>query len=96
MKEFILAALPWVMAGIPLAILCAAMARKRTKAEQKKLSERMSLGIALGLLWGVAMNGCGLWESHVLGFALGPLWGMALAALYSGKAPQDQRGDSDS
>lgn len=47
-------------------------------------------GAALGLLLGVVLNGCGLWEDHLLGFAIGPLWGMALAALFTrDTAPKD-------
>ena len=42
----------------------------------------MALGTALGLLFGVALNGLGLWENDGIGFALGPLWGMALATLW--------------
>ena len=45
----------------------------------------MALGMALGLLLGVALNGTGLWENHGLGLALGPLWGMALATLMDGR-----------
>lgn len=73
MREFILAALPWILTGIPIAVLCAAMHQKKR--------ESIALGASLGLLLGVALNGCGLWESHALGFAIGPLWGMAIAAL---------------
>ena len=42
----------------------------------------MAAGMALGLLWGVALNSLNLWENHALGFAIGPLWGMALATLW--------------
>ena len=73
MREFILAALPWILTGIPIAVLCAALHQKKR--------ESIALGASLGLLLGVALNGCGLWESHALGFAIGPLWGMAIAAL---------------
>ena len=37
--------------------------------------------MSLGLLLGVALDACGLWENHSIGLALGPLWGMALATL---------------
>ncbi len=49
----------------------------------------MAIGTSLGLLAGVVLNYCGLWESHALGLALGPLWGMALATLSLGKSGED-------
>ena len=80
MKDFIAAALPWVLCGLAVAILCAWLGR-RDGSTGKKLEQSMATGAALGLLLGVALNGCGLWENHALGFSLGPLWGMALASL---------------
>lgn len=79
MKEFILAALPWVLAGLALAILAANHGKERQNEEAR--NARIAAGAGMGLLLGVMLNGCGLWESHVLGLTLGPLWGMALASL---------------
>ena len=80
MKAFVMAVLTWVMAGLALAVLAG------SSAERKK-AEKRGGQIALGLLLGVTLIGCGLWENHALGLALGPLWGMALASLYgNGKA----------
>lgn len=80
MKEFISSALPWVLMGIALAILAVNHCLEQQKEEKR--GERIALGAALGLMLGVALNGCGLWESHALGLAIGPLWGMALASLF--------------
>ncbi len=44
----------------------------------------------VGLMVGVALNYCGLWESHALGLTLGPLWGMALATLSVGRRNDDE------
>lgn len=88
-KDFVLAALPWILAGIAVAILCAGMGTRKAKENSKALEERMAVGTALGLMAGVALNYCGLWESHALGLALGPLWGMALATLSTGKSNDD-------
>lgn len=86
-KDFVLAALPWVLAGIAVAILCAGMGtRKAREQHSRALEERMAVGTALGLIAGVALNYCGLWESH----ALGPLWGMALATLSAGRRNDDE------
>lgn len=80
MKEFVCAALPWVLAGIAVALLCAASGGREDGAD-KACDERIAVGAALGLLLGVTLNGCGLWENHALGIAIGPLWGMAIAAM---------------
>ncbi len=79
-----LAALPWVLAGLAIAIICAGMGREKTAESEKKLEQHMFIGMALGLLLGMAINQCGFLESHALGLAIGPLWGMALAALVDG------------
>ena len=82
MKEFILAALPWVLTGVPIASVCAGLPRTGSKEGTNRRGQRMAAGMALGLLWGVALNSLNLWENHALGFAIGPLWGMALATLW--------------
>ena len=80
MRDFLLAALPWVLAGTAVVILCAGNGRK-----QEKDDERIAIGMCRGRLLGMLLNGCGLWENHAIGLALGPLWGMALANLTGGK-----------
>ena len=91
MKDFVMAVLPWVMAGLALAVLAGSSAERK---KEEKRGGQIALGAALGLLLGVTLNGCGLWENHALGLALGPLWGMALASLYgNGKA---SKGNPDS
>lgn len=82
MKEFVMAALPWVLAGVAVAIICAGMNRKQSDDDEKAKEQRIAVGAAVGLIAGMLLNVCGLWESHALGFALGPLWGMALATLW--------------
>lgn len=83
MKEFILAALPLVLVGLALAVLAANHITEKQKDEKR--GPRIATGAGLGLILGVALNGCGLWESHLLGVVLGPLWGMAIASLISRK-----------
>ena len=89
-KDFVLAALPWILAGIAVAILCAGMGTRKAREHSKALEERMAVGTALGLMVGIALNYCGLWESHALGLTLGPLWGMALATLGVGRRNDDE------
>lgn len=82
MNDFAAAALPWVLAGIALALL--AVSHGAEAQTDAKRGTRLAAGAGLGLLLGVVLNGCGFWENHAIGLALGPLWGMALAALYQG------------
>lgn len=82
MKAFILAALPWVLCGLAVAVLCACKGGDR---EHKDQGSCLATGMALGLMFSPALNSLGLWENHGIGFALGPLWGMALAALYESR-----------
>lgn len=80
MKEFVSAALPWLLTGIALAILAVNHGVENQKDGKRRA--RIAMGAGFGLLLGVVLNSCGLWESHVLGFVLGPLWGIALGALH--------------
>lgn len=83
MRDFLSAALPWVLAGVAVIILCAGGSRKKPtdgEAEDQE-GQRIAVGMSLGLLLGILLDACGLWEDHSYGLALGPLWGMALAVL---------------
>ena len=53
--------------------------------------KKFAIGAALGLLFGVMLNGCGLWEDHALGIAAGPLWGMAIAAMDGRGRPKEKK-----
>lgn len=93
MKDFITSALPWVMAGIALAIL--AVNHSAEQQEDENRGSGMATGAGLGLLLGVALNSCGLWENHALGLVLGPLWGMALGSCYKCEGAPKQEKDRD-
>ena len=54
MKDFITAALPWVLCGLAVAILCARLGRQGG-SKSKKLDQSMAVGAALGLLLGVTL-----------------------------------------
>lgn len=91
MKEFACAALLWVLAGIAVALICAASGGRKDGAD-KAYDERIAVGAALGLLFGViTINGRDLWEDHALGIAIGPLWGMAIAAMDGRSRPKEKK-----
>ena len=72
MKEFTTVALPWVLAGIAIALICASFSKtKRTKKQEewekerkreRKLETRMAVGMLIGLLAGVAVSKLDLFE----------------------------------
>lgn len=77
MKAFLLAVIPFVLGGIALAILAANY--QAGKQKDWNFKQHVAMGAASGLLLGVALNTCGLWENHTLGIVLGSLWGMAVS-----------------
>ena len=93
MQVFIVNALPWVLTGLALAILAVNCGMEKQKDADK--GARIAMGAGLGLMFGVALNSCGLWESHALGLVLGALWGVALASVSGGKGEPQGKEDSD-
>ena len=93
MKDFIYAALPWVLSGLAVIVICTGMDKKKSKEEEKRMEYHSAAGLALGLLFGIILNGCGLWENQALGYAVGPLWGMAAAALWDNNSSKKDEGD---
>ena len=81
MKEFCFAALPYVLAGLAVVVLCAGKGKATETGDAKSQENRLALGMLLGLAIGVALDSCGVFESPMIGLTLGPLWGMALASL---------------
>ena len=75
MKDFITAALPWIIIGIAIALL-AVNAGKRKKGE-KKADDNMSEGMCIGMCIGVALGASGVIDLG-LGISLGMLAGMGV------------------
>ena len=73
MKDFITAALPWIIIGIAIALL-AVNAGKR-----KKGADSMSEGMCIGMCVGVALGASGVIDLG-LGISLGMLAGMAVGS----------------
>lgn len=72
MRDFITAALPLVLLGLAIALFAASAGQ-----EPEKQRRNMLVGLALGLILGAVLNGCGLIDNHALGLALCALLGMA-------------------
>lgn len=80
MKEFVSAALPLVLAGVAVAIICAGIGKDKSEENEKKMEQYIAIGAGIGLVAGTALNFCDLWN-QALGLTVGPLWGMALATV---------------
>lgn len=91
MMDFVRAALPFVLAGVAVIILCAGNKKKPETEDTKAQETRLALGMLLGLALGAGLDGCSVFESPMIGLTLGPLWGMALCAVFT--KPKDA-GDS--
>lgn len=94
MRAFLIAALPWVLSGIAIAIICANLKSMEVKNKSEngsyeKLDVQIAIGMLFGLVLGVMLNACGLWSNQAIGFAVGPLWGMAIAMLFPGKREEN-------
>lgn len=68
MKDLIFAALPWVVIGLAIAVLCAFSGKKEKKANF------MTEGMAVGMCAGVALSVACSWNL-ALGISLGMLAG---------------------
>ena len=90
--SFLLSALPWVIYGLCVAVICANLGSR--KKQEEGLGKRISLGISLGLLLGVTLNGLGLWENHGTGLALGPPRRAQVPAPVSSSPQNQHRGRS--
>lgn len=69
MKEFILSALPWVIIGLCIVVICA---NKKSK-KNDYISEGMCIGMSLGILFSTMLN-----INLCLGLSIGMLIGEAI------------------
>ena len=81
MREFVLSALPFVLSGAAVAIICSGMDEKKSEEEEKRMQRHIAAGAGIGIAAAVFLLQCSIWENS-LGLAAGPLWGMALATLF--------------
>jgi len=72
MKEFMMAALPWICIGIAIALFAVNHgAIKIAKDSDKKYSNYMTEGMCLGMCVGTALGGNGLIYGMLVGMAIG-------------------------
>ena len=72
MKEFMLAALPWICIGIAIALFAASQGVvKKAKDSGKEHGNYMAEGMCLGVGVGTALGGNGLIYGMLLGLVVG-------------------------
>ena len=80
MKDFLMAALPWLLLGAPLALLAANWRDSWGRDEVRR--QRWVIWCGAGLLVGVVTCLVLAPGQLALGLCLGPLWGMAIGAVW--------------
>lgn len=72
MKEFMMAALPWVCIGIAVALFASNHgARKKAKDDGKEYENYMTEGMCIGMCVGTALGGNGLSVGMLIGMVIG-------------------------
>ena len=72
MKEFMMAALPWICIGIAIALFAANHgAAKKTKDSDKEYGNYMTEGMCLGMCVGTVLGGNGLSLGMLIGLTIG-------------------------
>ena len=78
MKDFIMAAFPWVLMGLALAIIFANYSRLK-KQTDKTENNFSGEGMCLGMCFGVALSTTGLFDLSI-GISLGLLVGLVIGS----------------
>ena len=74
MKEFMMAALPWICIGIAIALFAVNHgAAKKAKDSDKGYDNYMTEGMCLGMCVGTALGGNGLVYGMLIGLVVGML-----------------------
>lgn len=76
-KDFVLAALPWVVMGVALAVVAVLFAKREKNGKRSVKETYMGEGMALGMLFGVAIGSSGAMELST-GLSLGLMLGMVI------------------
>lgn len=91
MKEFMNAALPWILVGVAIAITTAGYVKEQKK-ERKEQKRLQLIFMSLGLILGVTINSMDLisWD-HSLVFCICTLWGLAIGTFMNAKSSGEKR-----
>lgn len=91
MRDFVMAALPWVVIGLAVAVFMANCAQKEDSA--KSQTHGMAIGMSVGILAGIALSAMGVLENDALGIGIGigMLWGIALGGTGGKQNEKDGR-----
>lgn len=85
MKEFLNAALPWILVGVAIAITTVGYSKEQKK-ERKEQKRLQLLFMSLGLILGVAINSINLFScDHSLVLSICTLWGLAIGTFMDAK-----------
>lgn len=85
MKDFIFAAMPWILVGVAIAITAVGYAKEQKK-ERKEQKRLQLIFMSLGLILGVAINGMDLIScDHSLVLSICTLWGLAIGTFMDAK-----------
>lgn len=87
-KDFVLAALPWVVMGIALAVAAVAVSRRRKTNGKPAKETYMGEGMALGMLFGVAIGSTDGVELST-GLSMGLMLGMVVGLCIEKKGKKD-------
>lgn len=78
MNEFIMAAFPWVLMGLAIAIFASSCAFE-LEEDKKEQKNRMAIGMSIGILCGIIITAMGLLQNYAMGISIGLLWGIVLS-----------------
>lgn len=78
MKDFIMAAFPWVLMGLALVIIFANYSRIKKQTDEKE-NNYSGEGMCLGMCFGVALSATGLFDLSI-GISLGLLVGLVIGS----------------
>lgn len=90
MIEFVFVALPLVIAGVAVAIICAGLNNNNSKEKEKNMEKYIAVGAGLGLIANGMLQFSNIWDNP-LGFATGPLVGMAIATIISNRNDRSEK-----
>ena len=89
MKEFIMAALPWVIAGLCVAVLAVQACRKESKENGTYMMEGMCIGMCLGVSLQSVIGFDNSGTAMCIGMLIGEVIGMMIPKKKDNKEEND-------